>query len=1000
MTNPDEIGSAEIRIEPDFTGFAEELRRALAASLTAETARASRAATTALTAAARAQTATVRAAAQVQVATVKAGAQEQAAAHATVTAQVRAESAKQTATIAAAARVQAAQVAASARIRIAAEREAAAAARLGAAGGGGGGGIGVLDSNLKNLTGTIRSLPLSILTGGFQAVAVAATAASAAVLGLGIAIAKIGLDTASNLQNIELGIRGLGDQLGDVSVAGVISQLRDLSVTAGVSIGELGRLEQGFVALGISGQDSINLIKIQLGALAATGNLSEEAIHGTSRALQQIASKPFLQLEELNQIADSGLTAVTRIKVAQQIAANTGDKLVDVQERFRLGTQQSGDALTAVVQVMKNLDKEGNAVERRLQTFSGAFDSAKQKANLALGDLFKPLGTSLAAEINKLDINSLVQKIGGPISGALEEVVPQVIAALPDIVEGLAFTFTTLAPLIGKAASAAASLAAAFVDHKDDINSVIESFSDFLGGLEALHLENILGPLLNQVGLAITLLGYFGEALQFLEPIFEPLSSAMGHIFTPFITGIDLVLHSLEQLLEAFGLIPSKIPVFGGIADDADAAAQQVHALREQILGIDGTVVTAKIQIQVFDIQGQASQYDVGEGGDALAPALGLNQELLRQQKAIEDSLKANLPKFPNTGVSAPDKGAASAAKAAAAAQARAVAAVKKALREIQDETGKQTINQLQANFDQLAAGLKDAGLKEYVKQVRNTEKVLVRLAKTRDQLNDQLKDSVQNLQSLKDESDSFADSIRNSVNALGNVAQATKGIRQTFVGIRQALVHAVGTTARFATVIEQLKAAGLNEVSLRQIVEAGPEQGLDSGRALLSGGAGGIAIINDLQKQLGTQADTLATNMQTLFYDAGIKAAEGIVTGLQSQEAAIEAQMNRIADKMAKAIRKALQIKSPSARLFREVGVPAGQGIVNGLMSEVSRAGGQRAGNSISNYASSINFGPGSIVAHGATEAGASRMGTGLGMGITAVLERQAAQAVLNGTG
>ncbi len=57
---------------------------------------------------------------------------------------------------------------------------------------------------------------------------------------------------------------------------------------------------------------------------------------------------------------------------------------------------------------------------------------------------------------------------------------------------------------------------------------------------------------------------------------------------------------------------------------------------------------------------------------------------------------------------------------------------------------------------------------------------------------------------------------------------------------------------SRFRSVIERLKAAGLNGASLSEIIAMGPEDGTTLGEALLAGGAGAIGDANSLQSAMG----------------------------------------------------------------------------------------------------------------------------------------------------
>lgn len=840
------------------------------------------------------------------------------------------------------------------------------------------GGFNGLQGSVNGLSGSLKNLGSGAALAGIQAIQTGLIAATTAAIGLATAIATIGIKGASDLANTRLAIGSLGDQLKDVSAEDLVQQLRDLSVQAGVSLGSLTKFEQGFVSLGVSGQDSLAVIEKTLSGLAASGNLSAASLEGVGRALQQIGSKPFLQLEELNQISDQ-IPAASRVKIIAQLAKQTGDSIAEVQERFRLGTQQSGDALTAVVKVIGALDTSGQALENRTKTIGGAFAKARAEITNSLADVFTPLGEQLAEQLNALDTAGLAAKIGQPIADAFAAIAPEVIAALPDIIEGLALSFQLLAPLVGVAAEGIGALAALIVDNQAQIETFATDLGDFGAGLASLltGLAPILAGVAQDVADLVSVLGAMGEILQFLEPLWQVLGVTMAASTLPVKAALDAISAVLNLL-----------------TGDIDGVTASLTSLANKAITVYNLLakITPLNERASIGGGGPVSEFD-DMGANASAAAIS---KLIKEQERL--NVSANTPVFANTGVGG-GGAAASAAKKAAADLARAIATVKKELNGLAKNTSDQSVTEIQRSFDQLVAGLKDAGLKEYVKQVRAVEKTLVGLAKQRDKLNDQLKDAKDNLKSLKTESADFAASIRDTVNDLGNVAQESKGIGTTFNGIRGQMLSAIGTARQFSTAIASLTAAGLNQTSLRQLIEAGPEQGLKSARALLSGGAAGVQEINQLQTQLDAQGKALGASVANTFYAAGIQAAAGLVAGLKSQEAAIDAQMDRIAKRMAAAIKKALQIRSPSALLAREVGKPAGQGIILGLTKEIDRASGVTG--AVRNYASNVvNFGPGSVVAHGATEAGANRMGTGLGMGISEVLERQLAQNILNGTG
>jgi hypothetical protein len=131
---------------------------------------------------------------------------------------------------------------------------------------------------------------------------------------------------------------------------------------------------------------------------------------------------------------------------------------------------------------------------------------------------------------------------------------------------------------------------------------------------------------------------------------------------------------------------------------------------------------------------------------------------------------------------------------------------------------------------------------------------------------------------------------------------------------------------------LQQLRKMGLNDEAYKQLLAAGPDS-LPFIQQLLVSGQNGINQINDLDSQLAKEAASLGQTASTNLYQAGVDAAQGLVDGLKKQEAAIQKQMDKIADAMVKAIKKKLHIKSPS-RVFAEVGKYSAQGLSEGLQA------------------------------------------------------------------
>ncbi|GAA3062789.1 hypothetical protein [Streptomyces glomeratus] len=123
-----------------------------------------------------------------------------------------------------------------------------------------------------------------------------------------------------------------------------------------------------------------------------------------------------------------------------------------------------------------------------------------------------------------------------------------------------------------------------------------------------------------------------------------------------------------------------------------------------------------------------------------------------------------------------------------------------------------------------------------------------------------------------------------------------------------------------YAAQLRALQKKGLSADLVAQIAAAGVDQGWATAAALAGASKGQIDQINALQKTTKRAADSAGRAVADSMYGSGIRAAQGLVRGLQSQEKAIEKQMMKIAKSMQKAIKKALGIKSPS-RVFAEIG-------------------------------------------------------------------------------
>lgn len=147
-----------------------------------------------------------------------------------------------------------------------------------------------------------------------------------------------------------------------------------------------------------------------------------------------------------------------------------------------------------------------------------------------------------------------------------------------------------------------------------------------------------------------------------------------------------------------------------------------------------------------------------------------------------------------------------------------------------------------------------------------------------------------------------------------------------------------VAAANQFAQTLVQLRKKGLSSALIEQLASAGVDQAGATAQALAAGSKGQIQEMNKLQSGLQSAADGTGKLVANAMYAAGIKSAQGLVKGLQSQEKAIDAQMLRIAKAMEKAIKAALGIHSPS-QVFADLGRFIPQGLAQGIQDATHHA-------------------------------------------------------------
>ncbi|MEU6168096.1 phage tail tape measure protein [Streptomyces tanashiensis] len=208
----------------------------------------------------------------------------------------------------------------------------------------------------------------------------------------------------------------------------------------------------------------------------------------------------------------------------------------------------------------------------------------------------------------------------------------------------------------------------------------------------------------------------------------------------------------------------------------------------------------------------------------------------------------------------------------------------------------------------------------------------LMRLASREEQVAARLKTATTRLNDLVKARAELVGNVRQGVLDAANITQGGEGgttATSIWANLNQQLVKA----KQFAAQLAALKKRGVRADLIAQIAQAGVEQGSAAAAALATASSGQIKQINSTQDQLVKAATQAGNTAGDAMYGGGIRAAQGLVKGLQTQQSVIERAMLLIAKGMERALKKALGIRSPS-RVMAAVGQYIPAGLVRGIES------------------------------------------------------------------
>jgi TP901 family phage tail tape measure protein len=156
-------------------------------------------------------------------------------------------------------------------------------------------------------------------------------------------------------------------------------------------------------------------------------------------------------------------------------------------------------------------------------------------------------------------------------------------------------------------------------------------------------------------------------------------------------------------------------------------------------------------------------------------------------------------------------------------------------------------------------------------------------------------------------------------------------------VTIEAQLQRRLAAANTFGQNFAALQQMGASDSLLKQIADAGVTGGSATAQALVSAGPDAVRRISTLQDTLSAAAGRLGDSVSHSMYDAGIAASQGLIAGLSSQSAQLQAAARALAAALVKATKRKLGIRSPS-RVFAGIGANVGAGMAVGIDSSQRR--------------------------------------------------------------
>lgn len=643
-----------------------------------------------------------------------------------------------------------------------------------------------------------------------------------------------------------------------------------------------------------------------------------------------------------------------------------------VSAAFTLLTSPIGLAIAAVVAV-------GTAIYllwTKCEAFRNGVIALGQALMTAGQIIISALGAALQAVIAWIgQVISGIVSFGAQLLSAMQSawnMVTSVVAtALGMLVSHISSSFSNMlsigSSIMSSLLSAASSIFSSIVSA---ISSAISSAVSFVSSGFSNMLSvasSIMSSISSAVSSAFSMIVSFissgiSSALSFVSSGFSSMMSAASSFASSLISTITSAMSSFVSAIssgasQAISAVSSMISsilsaITGAAGQMVSAGADLVRGFINGIQSMAGAAVDAARNMASNAVNTVKSMLKIGSPSKVFKRigawtsqgyAIGISKAAPLVRKASVKIVNNVVKQFAKIKSASKDKakdGVKSLYKTLATASETAsnkmaknnkrMISIQKRLRGRLKQSTRNTLNKQLANLkkENRAYAVQKAVVKSMAKSFKSSGNKMINIASIRENLAKRIKSAQDKLKDVIGKRDEFKKAMMDDIRGYASI---TNTGRKSSNGMIKVMQQRLNAARQYQKNIEILKKRGVNKSTLKDILDAGIDNGGDIAKGLVKGGKNAIKKINSIQSQINAVSSKFSTQNANAYYKNGIDVARGLVNGLKSQDKQLAAVAARMANVLTSTMRKKLGIHSPS-RVMIELMQFVGKGLVKGL--------------------------------------------------------------------